>query len=159
LLKEFAHGFPLAGTIDLKRWENVGNAIKDYYDVLGPEKVPVTAFSFWNLIKEVLSFKPSDPSVAQIVKEGEKCLASKKNSVTVASNKGEVMLTSQSVEQVEEDLTSFDSDVEEKVRVANTLTKNSKTDFVMISKADFIPLKQISKYHKIQEKKFYGHWF
>jgi hypothetical protein len=50
LLKRFAHGFFLEGTIDLKRWEHVGSTIKDYYDVFGIEKVPITAFSFWNLI-------------------------------------------------------------------------------------------------------------
>jgi hypothetical protein len=27
------------------------------------------AFSFWNLIKEVLSFKLSDPSIAEIVED------------------------------------------------------------------------------------------
>jgi hypothetical protein len=50
----------------------------------------------------------------------------------------------------------FDSDVEEKVRAAKALTKNSKDDFVKISKAASISLKQKSKDHKTQEKKSVG---
>jgi hypothetical protein len=55
------------------------------------------------------------------------------------------MLPSQSVEQAEEDLISFDSDAEEKVGVADALTKSLKSEL--------IPLKQKFKDHKTQEEK------
>ena len=63
------------------------------------------------------------------------------------------MLSSQSVGQVEEGLMFFDSDVEEKVRVANTLTKNSADALTKSLKSELIPLKQKFKDHKTQEEK------
>lgn len=66
--------FPQEGTIDEKRWKWVGDALKDYYQTFGPEKVPVTAFSYWNLIDEILSQKQKDPVVAGAIEAGEKVL-------------------------------------------------------------------------------------
>ena len=66
--------FPLEGTIDILRWKRVGDALNDYYRVFGPQKVPVTAFSYWNLIAEILNPKTQDPLVAEICLHGEQAL-------------------------------------------------------------------------------------
>ena len=46
--------FPDEVTIDPKHWKRVGDAFQDYYRVMGPDKVPVTAFSYWSLINDFL---------------------------------------------------------------------------------------------------------
>lgn len=38
----------------MQTWNKVGNQLREYYTQNGPEKVPVYAFTLWNLIKEVL---------------------------------------------------------------------------------------------------------
>lgn len=62
--------FPLEGTIDSNRRKRVGDALKDYYGVLGPEKVPVTAFSYWTLISELLTEHHADPQIAEMLTQG-----------------------------------------------------------------------------------------
>ena len=46
--------FPQEGTINEKKWKRVGDCLKDYYATFGPENVPVSAFSYWNLINDVI---------------------------------------------------------------------------------------------------------
>lgn len=77
-IKEICPWFPLEDTIDLNRFEHVGSAIKDYYKVFGPEKVPVTAFSFWNFIEEVLSFNHLIPRLQKLLKREKKALLLKR---------------------------------------------------------------------------------
>ena len=60
--------------MDEKRWKRVGDSLKDYYRNFGPEKVPVTAFSYWILTEKIISHKEVYPLVANIIEEGEKCL-------------------------------------------------------------------------------------
>ena len=76
-IKEVYLWFPQEGTIDEKRWKRVGDALKDYYQTFGPEKVLITAFSYWNLIDEILSQKQKDPVVAGAIEAGEKVLRQK----------------------------------------------------------------------------------
>lgn len=75
---EFVHDtcpwFPLEGTINQKRWERVGDALQDFYRALGPEKIPVTAFSYWNLIHDILKIHSQDPDVKEVIKTGEEIL-------------------------------------------------------------------------------------
>lgn len=66
--------FPLEGTIDSKRWKRVGDALQDYYETFGPEKIPISAFSYWNLIHDILEVHPLDPDIKDIVKTGETVL-------------------------------------------------------------------------------------
>ncbi|XP_063116686.1 endogenous retrovirus group K member 19 Gag polyprotein isoform X1 [Cavia porcellus] len=66
--------FPLEGSIDTKRWNRVRDALKDYCRVFGPEKVPVTTFTYWNLISELLSQRHADPQVEETVTLGEAAL-------------------------------------------------------------------------------------
>lgn len=66
--------FPLEGTIDHKQWKRVGDALQDFYRTFGPEKVPVSAFSYWNLIHDVLEVHSQDPDIKTIIKTGEKAL-------------------------------------------------------------------------------------
>jgi hypothetical protein len=66
--------FPLEGTIDGKRWLRVGDCLKDYYESFGPEKVPVTAFSYWNLINEILKSAPFDNGTLRLVKIGQNAM-------------------------------------------------------------------------------------
>ena len=47
--------FPLEGAIDEKKWARVSDCLKDFYKTFGPEKVPVQAFSYWNLVNETES--------------------------------------------------------------------------------------------------------
>ncbi|KAM5291744.1 endogenous retrovirus group K member 10 Gag polyprotein-like [Ctenodactylus gundi] len=66
--------FPLEGTINQKCWERVRDALQDFYQTFGPEKVPVTAFSYWNLVHEILKTRLHEPDIQQIVREGEEIL-------------------------------------------------------------------------------------
>ncbi|KAK1346492.1 hypothetical protein QTO34_000348, partial [Cnephaeus nilssonii] len=66
--------FPLEGTIDSKRWKRVGDALQDYYETFGPEKIPISAFSYWNLIHDILKVHPLDPDIKDIIKTGETVL-------------------------------------------------------------------------------------
>jgi hypothetical protein len=59
---------PLEGTIDGKRWLRVGDCLKDYYESFGPKKVPVTTFSYWNLINDILKSAPFDSGTLKLVK-------------------------------------------------------------------------------------------
>jgi hypothetical protein len=63
--------FPLEGTIDGKRWLRVRDCLKDYYESFGPEKVPVTTFSYWNLINDILKSAPFDNGTLKLVKLGQ----------------------------------------------------------------------------------------
>ncbi|KAK1346817.1 hypothetical protein QTO34_000677 [Cnephaeus nilssonii] len=62
------------GTIDSKRWKRVGDALQDYYETFGPEKIPISAFSYWNLIHDILKVHPLDPDIKDIIKTGETVL-------------------------------------------------------------------------------------
>lgn len=66
--------FPQEGTIDEKYWKRVGDCFNDYYRVFGPNKVPVSAFSYWNLINDVLKIHSLDPDVKKILQTGETVL-------------------------------------------------------------------------------------
>ncbi|XP_057360307.1 endogenous retrovirus group K member 7 Gag polyprotein-like [Manis pentadactyla] len=66
------------GTISCKHWERVGDALQDFYQTLGPEKVPVSTFSFWNLIHDVLRVRSQDPDIKNVIETGE--IALKENS-------------------------------------------------------------------------------
>ncbi|KAK1342229.1 hypothetical protein QTO34_016988 [Cnephaeus nilssonii] len=66
--------FPLESTIDSKRWKRVGDALQDYYETFGPEKIPISAFSYWKLIHDILKVHPLDPDIKDIIKTGETVL-------------------------------------------------------------------------------------
>lgn len=80
----------------------MGDALKDYYDTSGPEKVPITVFSYWNLIDEILSQRHRDPIVAEAVRAGEQVLQ-KESKATLSS------VLEEEKPVLEEDLMSFDS--------------------------------------------------
>ncbi|CAK6434123.1 unnamed protein product [Pipistrellus nathusii] len=73
-LTELCPWFPQEGTIDIKCWSRVGSALQDYYKLFGPEKVPVSAFSFWNLINDVLKVHSHDPDIQKVIETGETAL-------------------------------------------------------------------------------------
>jgi hypothetical protein len=70
-IKELCPWVPQERTIDKKK-KRVGYALKDFYGTLGPEKVLVTAFSYWNLMNKIISTKYT--LIAAVVEEGEKNL-------------------------------------------------------------------------------------
>ncbi|XP_063131019.1 endogenous retrovirus group K member 21 Gag polyprotein-like [Rattus norvegicus] len=72
LVEDICPWFPREGTIDQKRWLRVGDCFKDYYEVLGPTKIPVTAFSYWSLINDILRTTSEWPDLQHLVKEGER---------------------------------------------------------------------------------------
>lgn len=43
-IKDVCPWFPNEGTINESWWKHVGDALKDYYDTFGPEKVSITVF-------------------------------------------------------------------------------------------------------------------
>ncbi|XP_062954402.1 syncytin-1-like [Cynocephalus volans] len=55
-------------------WSQVGDALQDFYETFGPEKVPVTAFSYWNLIKDMIQDREKSPEVSETVAQTEKIL-------------------------------------------------------------------------------------
>lgn len=94
--------FPNEGTINESRWKRVGDAFKDYYDTFGLEKVPITVFSYWNLIDEILSQRHRDPIVAEAIQAGERVLQ-KESKATLSP------VLEEEKPVLEEDLMSFDS--------------------------------------------------
>ena len=42
------------GTVNLETWTKVGDQLRLFYTLHGPEKVPVDAFALWNMIRDVL---------------------------------------------------------------------------------------------------------
>lgn len=102
-VKDVCPWFPQEGTIDEKRWKRVGDALKDYYQTFGPEKVPITAFSYWNLIDEILSQKQRDPVIAGAIEAGEELLRQEGKRDRVSPK------LKNSKPKEEEDLMSFDS--------------------------------------------------
>nr|ATN28191.1 gag protein [Simian retrovirus 2] len=101
-VKDTCPWFPQEGTIDIKRWRRVGDCFQDYYNTFGPEKIPVTAFSYWNLIKDLIDKKEADPQVMAAVTQTEKIL--KVSSQTDLRDKSQ---------NKEMDLISLESDDEE----------------------------------------------
>ena len=79
-VKETCSWFPDEGMINPKHWKWVGDAFQDYYRVMGPDKVPVTAFSYWSLINYLL--KNLSVSVLAAVAEGQKLLQEKSQFLT-----------------------------------------------------------------------------
>ncbi|XP_066096891.1 endogenous retrovirus group K member 21 Gag polyprotein [Saccopteryx bilineata] len=47
--------FPDERTLSFEKWVKVGKDLKLYYELHGPEKVPVDAFALWSLIKDALN--------------------------------------------------------------------------------------------------------
>ncbi|XP_036154806.1 endogenous retrovirus group K member 8 Gag polyprotein-like [Myotis myotis] len=66
--------FPPEGTIDHRRWKRVGDALQDFYQTFGPEKIPVSTFLYWNLIQDILKVHPKDPDIQDIIKTAETAL-------------------------------------------------------------------------------------
>jgi hypothetical protein len=64
--------FPQEGTIDEKRWPQVGDCFKDYYEAFGSTKIPVMAVSYWSLINDILRTTPEWPDPQHLVSEGER---------------------------------------------------------------------------------------
>lgn len=77
--------FPQEGTISEKKWRRVGDCLQDYYRVFSPEKVPVSAFSYWNLINDILRVHREWPDLQKVVIEGEKTMRSRSRSPSEAS--------------------------------------------------------------------------
>lgn len=68
-LKDVCPWLPQEGTIDEKRWKRVGDALHDYYRTFGPDKVPITAFNYWNCINDLLCVHRHTPDVDQVLRE------------------------------------------------------------------------------------------
>lgn len=66
--------FPQEGTIDQKCWRRVGDCLNDYYRTFGPSKVPVSTFSYWNLINDILQIHSQDSDIKHIIQTGEAAL-------------------------------------------------------------------------------------
>lgn len=66
--------FPLEGTLDEKHWLRVGDCLRDIYHSFGPERVPVSAFSYWNLINDIFRVYNHHPDIKGLITEGEKVL-------------------------------------------------------------------------------------
>ena len=124
-VKDTCPWFPQEGTIDIKRWRRVGDCFQDYYNAFGPEKIPVTAFSYWNLIKDLIDKKETDPQVMAAVAQTEHILK-----VSSRSN------LTKPPQDMEEDLISVESDDEEvkspSVTDKEILHKNKQTKYPVL---------------------------
>ena len=90
MLEDVCPWFPQEGTIDEKQWRRVGDCLNDYYRSFGPEKVPVQAFSYWNLINDVLQVCHCHPDVSKIVEDSENYLKGKFKTSQTSLHKKEV---------------------------------------------------------------------
>lgn len=61
--------FPQEGTTGEKMWARVSECLKDFYRTFGPEKFPVPAFSYWNLINELPRGYKTLPDIQQKLNE------------------------------------------------------------------------------------------
>ncbi|XP_017657712.1 endogenous retrovirus group K member 5 Gag polyprotein-like [Nannospalax galili] len=114
-VKKICPWFPQEGLIDIKRWKRVGSALEDYYKVFGPDKILVTAFSYWNLIKELVDRKEAPTEGA--IKQAEDLL---QNSTCPKASK---------VPAEEVDLISLDSNEEDSARQSKTHSESSDLDY------------------------------
>lgn len=73
-LEDVCPWFPQEGAIDDERWQRVGECLKDCYHTFGPEKVPVQAFSYWNLINNILQVRHLRTDASKVVEDGESFL-------------------------------------------------------------------------------------
>ena len=62
--------FPEEGTVTLDTWKRVGKQLKTYYTEHSSEKVPVDAFSLWNMIRDALDPAP-EPEKVHVREESE----------------------------------------------------------------------------------------
>ena len=77
LVQECAPWFPEEGSVNLETWQKLGRDMKTYYTLHGPEKVPIDAFSLWNVLKD--SFDPIHEAVClakQVTEESMPLLVS-----------------------------------------------------------------------------------
>lgn len=65
---------PLEVTIDEMLWLRVGDCLRDVYHSFVSEKMPVSAFSYWNLINDILRVYNHHPDINDLISEGEKVL-------------------------------------------------------------------------------------
>ena len=71
-IKDICPWFPQEGTIDVKIWKRVGDAFQDYFKTFGSKKIPVTAFSYWSWINDILNTQST--TVVAAVEEGHRLL-------------------------------------------------------------------------------------
>ncbi|XP_037382727.1 endogenous retrovirus group K member 10 Gag polyprotein-like [Talpa occidentalis] len=101
-VQETCPWFPKEGTIDEKRWQRVGDAVNEFYQVFGPEKFPVTAFSYWNLINDLLAKQKTDPGLQHAISHTENILKSAPSSVAETPSSracGEDLISSHSEDE------------------------------------------------------------
>ena len=107
LIKDTCPWFSQEGSINIRSWNRVGDALGDFHRTFGPDKVPITAFAYWSLIKELLEHTTNNSDIAAAVTQTEDILkaASKQDLQGEPSEeKGEVDLIS--LESEDEEVTS-----------------------------------------------------
>ncbi|XP_012589366.1 PREDICTED: endogenous retrovirus group K member 5 Gag polyprotein-like [Condylura cristata] len=109
-IKETCPWFPLEGTIDYKRWLRMGDALNDYFRTFSPEKIPVTAFSYWNLIREILSTDNDCPKLQNTIAQTEAILRSRPGTLAAVESE---CLAQKTQSKIQTDLISFPSDKNE----------------------------------------------
>lgn len=68
-IEEVCPWFPEEGTVSLETWNKVGEKLQGYFQAHGPAKVPVDAFSLWNLVRD--SLDPRHEGMRNVKQEGE----------------------------------------------------------------------------------------
>lgn len=53
-IQECCPWFPEEGTVNLETWSKVGEQLRTYYDLHGPEKIPKEALTLWTLFRDTL---------------------------------------------------------------------------------------------------------
>ena len=67
LIKDTCPWFSQEGSINIRSWNRVGDALGDFHRMFGPDKVLITAFAYWSLIKELLEHTTNDSDIAAAV--------------------------------------------------------------------------------------------
>lgn len=68
-----------------KKWQKVGRDLNDKLQKEGPDAVPVAAFSYWGLIRDIVETASDDPEKRQLLSVAEYCLKPLSRSASVAS--------------------------------------------------------------------------
>lgn len=66
--------FPKDGDVTVRQWKKVGNSLEVFHRQWGPDRIPLTLFSIYNLLYDLIGRREEDVEVASLMTEGEHLL-------------------------------------------------------------------------------------
>lgn len=66
--------FPKDGDVTVRQWKKVGGSLEVFHRQWGPDRIPLTLFSIYNLLYDLIGRRDEDVEVASLMTEGEHLL-------------------------------------------------------------------------------------